>query len=85
MKAHYTIRLKQSKRTEQAWSFEADLPGNNPHTKNNKRYTDEHCALRGALRHIGAWKGTLVGPHSAMFRGRSYSVVVHTIRTRKRA
>jgi hypothetical protein len=77
-KAVVKITIKKSKRKTQAWDFTINKPGNNPEEKNTVRYTDDHCALRGALRQLGAWKGTLTGPHQAVIKGKTYQVEILT-------
>lgn len=77
-KAAVRIRLVQSRRKKQAWDFLIQMPGNNPDAMNNVRYADDHCALRGALRQLGAWKGTLTGPHQAVIKGKTYPVEILT-------
>ena len=77
-KATIRINLKQSKRPKQAWDFTINLPGNQPLVESRGRYADEHSALRGALRQLGAWQGSNVGPHTAVVKGKQYPVTIST-------
>jgi hypothetical protein len=62
-KTEVRIIVKRGRHKTQPYSFVIDNPGKGPEESVQERYTERTKCIRGALRKIGAWKGTVKGPH----------------------
>ena len=68
-KATVVVTLKKGKHKTQPWTFSIDDVGGAPNATVAERYTDSKSAKRGALRALGIWYGSVVGPHAVVRKG----------------
>ena len=62
-KTPIVVTLKRGKHKTQPWMFYIDDAGPGPKVTVKERYAKPRNAWRGALRKLGAWKGTTAGDH----------------------